>query len=103
MNFYNSVYHLVKKIPRGKVATYGQIASLISTPRAARVVGYALRRSPTDIPWQRVINSNGMISIENINYPKDLQAKLLRREGVKVIRKNENYFVNLSKNLWKPN
>ena len=64
MNFYQQVYKIVKTIPRGRVMTYGQIASLISTPRAARVVGFAMRVSvDKKIPWQRVINSQGMISI----------------------------------------
>ncbi|MFH0952454.1 MAG: MGMT family protein [Patescibacteria group bacterium] len=52
MDFYQSVYHLARKIPQGKVATYGQIAALITTPRAARVVGWALRTLPegTNVP-----------------------------------------------------
>ncbi|HAH04650.1 MAG: methyltransferase [Parcubacteria group bacterium GW2011_GWA2_43_17] len=102
MNFYQKVYQLTKKIPQGKVATYGQIAAIISTPRAARVVGYALAALPQDIPWQRVINSQGMISIENLNCPKKLQADLLRLEGVEIISRDGNYFVDLKKYLWQP-
>ena len=102
MNFFAEVYRLVKKIPKGRVATYGQIASLISTPRAARVVGFALRQLPANIPWQRVINSRGMISIENLNCPKSLQAQLLKKEGIIVTLQEENYWVDLKKYQWQP-
>ncbi|MDD5341892.1 MAG: MGMT family protein [Patescibacteria group bacterium] len=102
MDFFKEVYRLAKQISRGKVATYGQIAGLISTPRAARLVGFALRRSPNDVPWQRVINSKGMISIENLHCPKELQAKLLKNEGVEVFKRDGNYFVNLKAYQWQP-
>ncbi|MFA5107357.1 MAG: MGMT family protein [Patescibacteria group bacterium] len=102
MDFYVAVTQLVKRIPRGRVATYGQIAGLISTPRAARVVGTALRHLPPDIPWQRVINAHGMISIENLDCPKELQAQLLTGEGVMVKKQNGNYWVDLKKYQWQP-
>ena len=107
MNFYQEVYKLVKKIPRGKVSTYGQVASIISTPRAARIVGFALKNipdyNPEHIPWQRVVNSRGMISIENLEAPKSLQAELLKKEGVKVTQdKLGNYWIDLTKYLWCP-
>ncbi len=103
-NFYRKVHEIVKKIPRGKVATYQQIATMASTPRAARAVGWALRALPDmhNVPWQRVINSRGMISIENLRAPKSLQAKLLREEGVEVAEREGNYFVDLEKYLWRP-
>ncbi|MDP2587026.1 MAG: MGMT family protein, partial [Candidatus Komeilibacteria bacterium] len=91
MNFYARVYQITKKIPKGRVATSGQIAAMISTARAARVVGFALRSLPADTPWHRVINSKGMISIENINCPPELQAKLLVKEGIKVELIKGNY------------
>ena len=104
MNFYQKVYQLTKKIPKGKVATYGQIASMISTPRAARMVGWALHVYPESekIPWQRVINSKGMISTTCFDHPKNLQANLLKLEGIKVKEKNNNYFIDLDKYLWRP-
>lgn len=102
IDFFATVASWTRKIPAGCVATYGQIAGLISTPRAARMVGYALRQMTDRVPWQRVINASGMISIENIDYPKDLQAKLLINEGVKVTKRNGNYWVNLKAYLWKP-
>ncbi|MEK6530819.1 MAG: MGMT family protein, partial [candidate division NC10 bacterium] len=51
--FDRAVFHLVRQIPRGKVATYGQLAALLGAPRAARAVGYAMTRCPHDIAWQR--------------------------------------------------
>lgn len=90
----------LKKIPCGKVATYGQVAAILSKPRAARLVGWALAKCPSDVPWQRVINREGMISIENINAPKELQAELLKKEGIKVVRRENNWWVNLNIYVW---
>ena len=104
MNFYAQVYKITKKIPRGKVSTYGQIASLISSPRAAIMVGWALHLTkPQDkVPWQRVINSKGMISTTCLDHPKEQQAFLLRQEKVKVNEIDGNYFIDLTKYLWWP-
>lgn len=103
-NLYFRIYNTVRRIPRGKVGTYGQVAALIGSPRAARVVGWALRTLPTNgkVPWQRVINKAGMISIENMNAPKDLQAKLLRSEGVAVEERDGNYWIDLERFGWRP-
>jgi len=103
-NFYSKVYDAVRQIPRGRVATYQQVAIAVSTPRAAQAVGWALRALPTgsDVPWQRVINSRGMISIRNLRAPKSLQARLLREEGVVVSVEEGNYVVDLDEYLWHP-
>ncbi len=81
--------------------TYGQIAAIISTPRAARVVGFALRALPanTNIPWQRVINSQGIISIHNQIFTPQLQAELLKKEGIRVEKCDDNYIIDLDKYL----
>jgi methylated-DNA-protein-cysteine methyltransferase-like protein len=103
MNFYTAVYKIVKKIPLGKVMTYGQIATMISSPRAARVVGFAMRAGiDKNIPWQRVINSQGMISITNPRATKQLQASLLQQEGVQVTFTQGNYHIDLKKYLYSP-
>src|SRR5574341_2316344 len=64
--FHRAVYRVVRKVPRGKVVTYGQVAAILGHPRAARAVGQALRMLPPAlghiVPWQRVINSAGGIS-----------------------------------------
>lgn len=101
-DFYEDVYELVRSIPAGRVATYGQIASLLGKPRGARLVGWALNVCPSNVPWQRVINHQGMISIENLRASKDLQAKLLKNDGVEVIFKQNNYWVDLKNYLWQP-
>ncbi len=85
-NFYDQVYAVVRKIPRGKVTSYGRIARMLGRPRAARAVGYALNalkdNKDHDVPWQRVVNHVGQISIVNREYSSNLQADLLRDEGV---------------------
>lgn len=80
---YSGIYEIVRHIPYGKVATYGQIARLAGIPGHARQVGYALHRLPegTDVPWHRVINEQGRISL----LPEGtgpLQPWMLEAEGV---------------------
>lgn len=100
-NLYFRIYNVVRRIPPGKVATYGQVAALVGSPRAARIVGWALRSQVKGrVPWQRVINRNGMISIENMAAPKDEQARLLELEGVTVERRDGNLYVDLKKFGW---
>jgi len=104
MAFARQVIHLIKQIPAGRVATYGQIAALAGSPRAALMVGQILRRSSESdhLPWQRVISSTGCITIVNIQYPAELQAKLLEAEGVKVSWVNKSFKVDLGEYLWQP-
>jgi methylated-DNA-protein-cysteine methyltransferase related protein len=82
--FYERVYALVRQIPPGNVVTYGQVAALLGTPRAARAVGYALRFLPagTNVPWHRVINHRGQISHRTPIESPLLQRLLLEEEGV---------------------
>lgn len=101
-DFYQAVYTLAKRIPRGKVATYGQVAALLGKPRAARLVGWALNACPDNVPWQRVINRDGMISIENLRASKELQAELLKSEGVPVASQDGNFWIDLKRYGWKP-
>jgi methylated-DNA-protein-cysteine methyltransferase-like protein len=105
MDFNQRVYKQVRRIPKGRVAAYGQIAALAGSPRAARQVGTALRALSggelESIPWQRVINARGMISIENMQTPKQEQAERLQSEGVEVKFVDGNYWVDLDKYLWK--
>ena len=104
-SFYEKVYFVVRRIPKGKVTSYGRIAEMLSAPRAARAVGYALnalgdkKDNPAyaDVPWQRVINSQGRISIVNRENSASLQAELLREEGVIV---SDDLRIDLDKFLW---
>ena len=104
-SFYQKIYQIVKKIPKGKIATYGQIAMLCGSPRGARMVGWALHVLPEEkleeVPWHRVINREGRISTTCLEHPADIQAFLLKKEGVMVIKKNGNYFIDLKKFLWR--
>lgn len=78
---FDAIYAAVMRIPRGRVATYGQIAEAAGLPRRARLVGYALRTLPpdSDIPWHRVVNARG-----EIRAPRSAreQRRLLEAEGV---------------------
>ena len=73
---------VIRRIPRGQVATYGQIAALLGRPRAARAVGGAMRRCPDDVPWHRVVNASGGISRRARMESMLTQRMLLIREGV---------------------
>ncbi len=105
-NFYARVYTILPQIPKGKVATYGQIASLIGSPRAARMVGWAMHaidnKGLEKYPWQRVINRQGRISTTCETHTAHEQAKLLRQDGVQVTERDGNYYVDLEKYLWQP-
>jgi methylated-DNA-protein-cysteine methyltransferase-like protein len=82
---YIKIYNTVARIPRGKVATYGQIAVLSGLGSQARLVGYALNKIPknSDLPWHRVVNKEGMISYSpHRKEYKQLQRDLLEAEGV---------------------
>ena len=79
-NQFELVYALVREIPRGKVAAYGQIARWLGWPRGARTVGWALRALHTDeVPWHRVVNAQGRVSLRDDD---GLQRALLEAEGV---------------------
>lgn len=105
-NFFKRVYAVVPQIPKGTVATYGQIAALIGSPRAARMVGWAMHAIDNNgldkMPWQRVINREGRISTTCETHDCHEQAKLLRKDGVHVTQRNGNYYVDLEKYLWQP-
>jgi len=86
LNFFERVWLVVKQIPRGKVASYGQIAAILGHPQAARTVGWALNAlsgtQAAEVPWQRVINSAGRISISRADLSADIQRARLEEEGV---------------------
>lgn len=98
-NFYEAVYRLVRKIPKGRVMTYGQIATILGAPRAARAVGYAMRACPETLPWQRVINGKGGISARGDVERPILQRLMLESEG---IRFDEEEHCDLAKYRYEP-
>lgn len=86
MTFFERVYEAVKQIPKGKVATYGQIACAIGAPRCARQVGFALHANPTPkvIPCHRIVNRYGALTPAFVFGGASVQAAFLREEGVQV-------------------
>jgi methylated-DNA-protein-cysteine methyltransferase-like protein len=84
MRTHERIYAAVRRIPRGRVATYGQIAEAAGLPRQPRLVGYALHALPsgTAVPWHRVVNARGMVSIRSDGSASLTQRLLLEREGV---------------------
>ncbi len=100
MNFFEKVYYVVKQIPKGTVVTYGQVAFAAGSPRASRQVGYALHRNPEPyvIPCHRVVNRFGRLAPMFAFGGEELQAALLKAEGVEV---NADYTVDLRKYQYK--
>jgi methylated-DNA-protein-cysteine methyltransferase related protein len=89
---WNFVYKLVKKIPRGRVATYGQIAKALKLPGGARSAGRAMGACPSGrgIPWHRVVGAGGRLLIREPH--AGLQRKLLESEGLQVAEKRIQNF-----------
>lgn len=85
-NAFELIYEQVKRIPKGRVATYGQIASLAGNPRWARAVGYALHRNtdPAAIKCHRIVNRNGALSSAFVFGGKAEQARRLSDEGIEL-------------------
>lgn len=83
-DFTTRVYQVVERVPRGRVVSYGAVAAMLGTPRAARGVGWALAALPADtrVPWWRVVNRDGAISLRYPAHAAALQRQLLRDEGV---------------------
>ena len=97
-DFAERVYEYVAQIPPGRVMTYGQLAALAGSPRAARIVGGIAHYGPEDLPWHRVVNRNGGLAGA---FPggRSEQAARLRAEGVSV---SDDYLVTISSLLWWP-
>ena len=81
---YESIWSIVRRIPRGRVATYGQVAELAGLEGHARQVGYAMHALPPDsnVPWHRVINARGEVSPRTSGDSHELQRMLLEEEGI---------------------
>ncbi len=97
MNFKDRVIKIVKKIPYGKVTSYGTVAILAGIPRGARLVGGILHYQGENTPWHRVVNRHGFISTKCLDHPKKLQKALLEQEGIEV---TTDFMVNLEKYGW---
>jgi len=99
--FFTRVYALVARIPRGRVATYGQIARILGAPRSARIVGWAMHDSPegAGIPCHRVIQQGGTCSPNFRVGDPGAQRRLLEKEGVRFLLDGR---VDLEAHLWNP-
>jgi methylated-DNA-protein-cysteine methyltransferase-like protein len=98
---YQRIYAVVRRIPEGRVATYGQVASLAGLRGQARQVGYALHALPSEtvVPWHRVVNASGQISRRSQPGGELVQQMLLEREGVRL---NPRGRVALGQVAWTP-
>jgi methylated-DNA-protein-cysteine methyltransferase-like protein len=85
--FFKRVYAVVRTIPRGRVLTYGQIATLLGSPYMARQVGWAMHGCPKGLPWQRVVGAGGKILVNSLSVGDGalLQKRLLQLEGVRFV------------------
>lgn len=97
MNFKAQVIEIVNRIPYGRVTTYGTIATLAGIPRGGRLVGGILHNLGNQLPWHRVINRLGFISIKSLDHPKQLQKALLEQEGIEV---STDFMINLGRYGW---
>lgn len=98
---YARIYAVVRRVPRGRLATYGQVARLAGLPGHARQVGYALYALSDDlrVPWHRVINAQGRVSVRGDPGWDHVQRQLLEREGV---RFDASGRTDLERYRWKP-
>lgn len=94
------VYQLVLQIPKGLVMTYGQIANILGEGYTPRTIGYVMHSADTEnVPWQRVINSQGKCSTGKMTIPVNLQQSMLEQEGIVFDAKGK---CDLNEYLWEP-
>ncbi len=88
----NAIYLVLATIPAGKVVTYGELAALAGIPRGARLVGRVLRDLPedTELPWHRVVNAQGRISLPNDSDSYQEQKRRLANDGIQFINQKIN-------------
>jgi methylated-DNA-protein-cysteine methyltransferase-like protein len=101
-DFFEKVYQVVRQVPLGRVTSYGAIARYIGAPRSSRMVGYAMNASHSqpDVPAQRVVNRNGMLTGKHHFPGTHLMQQLLENEGVVVI---DDQVQDFKKVFWDPN
>ena len=99
-NYRERVFKLVRRIPRGRVMTYGQVAAILGEGYTPRTVGFVMHSADGDLPWHRVINAQGACSTGGLLLPADKQQRMLEREGV---RFDERSRCDLQRYVWLPN
>jgi methylated-DNA-protein-cysteine methyltransferase-like protein len=98
-NFFDKVYDIARKIPYGKVTSYGAIAEFLASKGSARMVGWAMNNCPPDVPAHRVVNRKGVLTGKHHFEGTNLMQQLLESEGIGV---EENQIVDFEKVFWKP-
>ncbi len=98
-DFKQRVYEVVAQIPKGRVATYGQVAALCGAAWAAWEVGQIAHTGPTDLPWQRVVNKQGGLAAGWPGGGRDAHRSALMADGLEV---SDNYTVDIKNLLWNP-
>jgi methylated-DNA-protein-cysteine methyltransferase-like protein len=97
---FRRVYDLVRRIPKGRVMTYGQVATWIESRLSPRAVGWAMHGCPRGVPWQRVVNAGGGTSTDRLpDMPPGLQRALLEAEGIAF---RPNGTLDLTRYRWVP-
>jgi methylated-DNA-protein-cysteine methyltransferase related protein len=96
-DYFSKVYELVEKIPLGKVATYGQIARILGDKCNARVVGWAMKGAPSNLPCHRVVNRLGEMAPGHVFGSKELQKDILEFEGITFLSSG---CIDMKKHLW---
>ena len=100
-SFYQKVYEVTRKIPEGKVTSYGAIAEFLGRKGSARMVGYAMNNahSQRGVPAHRVVNRNGLLTGRHHFSPPELMQQLLENEGIEV---EDDKVVNFKEVFWEP-
>ena len=102
LSFNQKVYALVRHIPPGKVLSYGRVAQLLGVPNGAREVGWAMSSLPSgqrDVPWHRVVNAQGRVSIKGSPEAAALQRARLEAEGIAFDEKDR---LDMDRHVWQP-
>lgn len=100
LNFFDKVYDVAKRIPYGKVTSYGAIANYLGAKRSARMVGYAMNGSVgKDVPAHRVVNRKGLLTGKHHFEGTNLMQQLLESEGITVV---DNQIQDLESVFWDP-
>jgi len=98
-NYRERVYRIVRKIPSGRVMTYGQLAEILGDGYTPRTIGFVMHGSDDKTPWHRVLNAQGACSTGRIVIPHDKQQRMLEHEGIKF---NDRARCELKEYLWIP-
>ena len=101
-SFYDQVYQVVRLIPKGRVTSYGAIAAYLGTKGSSRMVGYAMNgasKVDPEVPAQRVVNRNGLLTGKFHFHPPEMMQQLLEDEGIEV---SDDKIVNFRKLFWDP-